>query len=281
MEPTTAFEVRGRLRPILKWAGGKSGVLPELISHFPTRFERYHESFVGAAATFLALRDGIPASLNDSNPDLIELYGVVRDHPKELSESLVRLSERYSETFYYELRSQVPSEPVARVARTIFLNKCGFNGLYRLNSQGGFNVPFGKRPSCPSLYDPENLMRVSQRLSTVVLTIGDFESAISKAGRGDFVYCDPPYEPLSRTAAFTSYTASGFSQRDQMRLQTVCESAVERGAMVAISNSAAPFILDLYKHWDVRTIRARRAINSKGSARGEIEEVVAVAGYTV
>jgi DNA adenine methylase len=268
------FDLEPRLRPVLKWAGGKRALLPQLIPLFPIRFERYVEPFVGGGAVFLALRDGIPAVINDFNPELVTLYEVLRDDPHGLMASLDALAQRYSEAFYYELRARSEDAKVAKAARTVFLNKTGFNGLYRQNTKGGFNVPFGKRLTCPALYERENLLGVSRHLGGSLVTNRDFEDVLADCGAGDFVYCDPPYEPLSSTSSFNAYKAGGFTQVDQRRLREACLGAVKRGAKVALSNSSAPFITALYAADDVNMIRARRAINSKGAGRGEVDEVL-------
>jgi len=270
------FDLQGRARPVLKWAGGKSALLPQLIENFPTTFDRFIEPFMGGGAVGFALREGRRAILNDTNPEIINLYRVIRDTPTDLMRGLDALSQKYSEEFYYLLRAQCPESDVAKAARTVFLNKTGFNGLYRQNSKGGFNVPYGKRTECPALYDRENLARVSVHLALADLRNEDFGSVLDSARKGDFVYCDPPYEPLSATSSFNSYTSGGFSRSEQTRLRDACAAAAARGAIVAVSNSSAPFIKELYADWDVRSVSARRAINSKGSARGEIKEVLVI-----
>jgi DNA adenine methylase len=270
------FDLNSRAKPILKWAGGKSQLLPQLLTHFPNSFERFVEPFLGGGAVAFSLKQGVPALLNDGNAELINLYEVVRSSPRELMVALDCLSAKYSEDFYYRIREKTPRDSINRAARTVFLNKTGFNGLYRQNSRGGFNVPFGKREKCPALYDPKNLMQVSARLTNANLRQGDFAIAIDEAGQGDFVYCDPPYEPLSPTSSFNSYTGGGFSQLEQERLRVACLNAARRGALVAISNSSAQFILDLYAAEDVRCVSAKRAINSKGNGRGEIDEVLVI-----
>jgi len=270
------FTIENRVRPILKWAGGKSGLLPQLMKYFPPTFNRLVEPFVGGGAVFFALQSGVPALINDGNQELIELYTVVRDSPEDLMKALDKMAAQYSESFYYTLRSQNPKSAVHRAARTVFLNKTGFNGLYRQNRQGVFNVPFGKRVACPLLYDRENLLLASLHLRNVSIENVDFEEIIDTTGEGDFVYCDPPYEPFSSTASFTAYKASGFSQDDQQRLKNAVLRATERGAYAVISNSTVDFILNLYNGWDVRRVFARRAINSNGNGRGEIAEVLIV-----
>lgn len=270
------FDPEYRVRPILKWAGGKSGILPQLIQYFPSSFSRFVEPFFGGGAVFFALKPHVPAIINDANHELSELYAVVRDEPESLMRALDKLAAQYSEEFYYTLRSRSPSSVVQRAARMIFLNKTGFNGLYRQNSQGQFNVPFGKRVACPQLYDQENLLRASLHLQKVEIRSVDFEYVLDESGEGDLVYCDPPYEPLSPTSSFNAYKGSGFTQDDQRRLCNAAARAASRGAFVAISNSTAKFVLNLYENWDVKTIFARRAINSKGDGRGEIPEVLVI-----
>lgn len=271
------FSFESEMKPFLKWAGGKSGLLSQITPYFPT-FERYVEPFIGGGAVFFALKQTVSALINDSNTELIDLYTMIRDASDELMTELDRLEERYSEKFYYELRGSIPKDRIKRAARMIFLNKTGFNGLYRLNLRGVFNVPFGKRSICPGLYDRNNLIAVSKRLQYTDIHNRDFEEVLETTGPGDFVYCDPPYEPLSMTSSFNSYTAGGFSRREQTRLRDVCERAAHRGAVIAISNSSAAFIQNLYANWDVKIVSAKRHINSKGDLRGSINEVLAMRG---
>lgn len=264
-------------RPILKWAGGKSKPFAQISQYFPKKYQRYIEPFLGGGAVFLSLSaTGTKALLADKNPELIELYETVRDTPDALMEALEDLKTKYSEEFYYRHRSEKPTTKIERAARTLFLNKAGFNGLYRLNSKGEFNVPFGKRTKCPALYQKENFLAVSKKLKKALLVCMDFEKVLSKAKAGDFIYCDPPYEPVSSTSSFRSYTGEGFSQLDQARLEKAARQAAEKGATVVLSNSSVPFIHDLYKEWNLYSIKVKRPINSVGHKRGEIEEIVAV-----
>ena len=170
-----------KAKPVLKWAGGKSGPLVQLIEYFPPRFTRYVEPFVGGAAVFLSLDPKVPAVINDSNADLIELYRVVRDVPSDLMTELDKLATKYSEEFFYRVRAEMPKNTIKRAARMVFLNKTGFNGLYRLNSKGKFNVPFGKRVKCPALYKKENLLSVSARLRSSEIYNSDFEKDILRS----------------------------------------------------------------------------------------------------
>ena len=270
------FDSDYRAKPVIKWAGGKSSLMPSMMPRFPSRFSRYFEPFLGGGAVFLSLDAPVRSFVNDRNPEIYLLYLVIRDQSPALMKLLDRYSLQYSEEFYYRLRAQRPRDPVRRAARTLFLNKTGYNGLFRLNSRGGFNVPFGKRVRCPRLYDAQNLALVANRLRKARLTNWDFEKVIARAGKGDFVYCDPPYEPLSPTSSFNSYCAGGFSRVEQARLKAACEAAALRGAYIAVSNSTAPFILELYRGWQIHKILARRSINSKGGSRGAIHEMLAI-----
>lgn len=265
-----------RTKPILKWAGGKSGLLSQLSLLFPKFCNRFFEPFLGGGAVFFSLEHLNSPVINDANPELINLYRVIRDSPAQLMCAVDSLAAHYSEEFYYSLRRQAPSSLVEIAARTIFLNKTGFNGLYRQNAKGHFNVPFGKRVRCPALYDRENLLSAARRLKEAEILCEDFEATINRASSGDFVYCDPPYEPLSRSSSFNSYKGDGFSQEEQRRLFVACQKARDRGAYVLVSNSSAPFIEELYSAERFETVKANRAINSKGCSRGVIDEVVLV-----
>ncbi len=272
------FNTHKRAKPVLKWAGGKSGPLPHLLKHFPTRAKLYYEPFFGGGAVFFALNHSVDSHINDANPELVNLYQVIKKSPQQLIKWLDLFSKNYCEEFYYEMRSHHPTDKVEKAARTVFLNKTGFNGLYRLNSSGKFNVPYGKREKCPKLYVKENLLEVSKRLKKARLTNWDFEKVIDLAGKDSVIYCDPPYEPLNRTSAFNQYMAKGFSQAEQTRLKVACERAANRGAKIILSNSAASFIKNLYADWQIKLIPARRAINSKGSSRGYISETLILMG---
>lgn len=268
------FNLENRAKPILKWAGGKSGLLTRLIEFFPTHFSRYLEPFLGGGAVFLCVDGSAPCTINDSNVEIVEFYEVVRDRVEDLMGELDGLTARYCESFYYETRRSHPQNAIQRAARTLFLNKTGFNGLYRMNSRGEFNVPFGKRRKCPALYDRKNLLEIHRRLQNTEIANRDFEALVGNAKHGDFVYCDPPYEPLSRTSSFTAYTATGFGEKEQVRLRNACIAAAKRGAFVAISNSSSEKIRSLYSGFHIASIRAKRSINSKGHLRGEIDELV-------
>ena len=268
------FLLKNKPKPILKWAGGKSSLLPKFLENFPQNFETYLEPFLGGASVFLSLSPRIPAIINDSHPELFNLYSVLSLFPQELCEILDTYAAQYSQEFYYDLRKSKIENSIERAARTLFLNKTGFNGLFRHNSKGEFNVPFGKRQKCPTLYDLKNILLVSAKLRQAKLFQYDFEVIFSMSKAGDFIYCDPPYEPLSRTSSFNHYQGGGFSQYDQKRLYSCAKEAASRGVMVAISNSCSDFILNLYKEDKIFRIPARRSINSNGQKRGIIEEVL-------
>lgn len=268
-------ETKNRAKPILKWAGGKTSLMPQLVKHFPPKFERYIEPFFGGGAVFLGLPQHTQSIVNDVNSEITNFYEVVRDQPEKLMKAIDELGCRYSEKFYYQVRMMKPRSALQKAARTLFLNKTCYNGLYRLNSRGEFNVPFGKRERLPRLYDSQNILTVSRKLKKTAIWNADFEKVIEEAGKGDFVYCDPPYEPLSSTSSFNAYTGKGFTKDDQVRLFEVCCRAVQRGAKIAVSNSASPFVKKLFQDWELVSISCRRSINSKGDRRGQIQEVLA------
>lgn len=271
------------VKPVIKWCGGKSAIVPQLLPLFPSSFNRYFEPFMGGGAVFLSLDIKCPAFLNDINREIIELYEVIRDEPNELMEMLDCFAFKYSEEFYYQVRACVPDSKLVSSARTIFLNKTCFNGLYRQNSKKEFNVPFGKRVKCPALYNEENIYLFSKKLKQTeieaqrpVLSSLDFEEIINQAGNGDLVYCDPPYYPVSKTSSFTKYQSMGFTANDQIRLRDSCIRATSRGAHVVVSNSPAPFIADLYKDHTIEQIVAKRVVNPKGDRKSVFYDVAIV-----
>lgn len=272
-------------RPFLKWAGGKGQLLPELTSRLPARFRRYHEPFVGGGALFFHLwNQGLlkgGAVLSDYNPELIECYEAVRDSPEELIACLLELRPRFGDKeFFYQIRAwdRQPGfrerPKVERAARTIFLNRTCYNGLYRLNNRGQFNAPFGHYKN-PLIVDPENMREASRALQSAELRRGDFTGAAELARRGDFVYFDPPYVPVSATASFTAYTGQGFAEAEQRRLAAVFLALAERGCYVMLSNSYTELARALYAGQPVHeSIMASRKINCDGRKRGEIEELI-------
>jgi DNA adenine methylase len=269
--------------PFLKWAGGKARLVPEISGRLPATFGRYHEPFAGAAAVFFGLakeRCLAGARLNDANAALAECFAVVRDDVEALIRELEMLAARYSESdgegraqFYYELRAREPGQQVSRAARLIFLNRTCYNGLYRVNRSGGFNVPHG-RYARPSIVNAENLRKASRALRGVEFTSVDFEDACGRAEPGDLVYLDPPYHPLSATSCFTSYTSTDFGWGEQERLAAVFRRLTERGILAMLSNSSHPAIAALYGEYDLAEVTMSRAINSNPSRRSRIPELL-------
>ncbi|GIV52530.1 MAG: site-specific DNA-methyltransferase (adenine-specific) [Candidatus Kapaibacterium sp.] len=265
-------------RPFLKWAGGKTQIAEQIIRHRPSNFRAYHEPFVGSGAVFFALfRLGLVrrATLSDTNWELMETYHAIRDCPQEVMKILAEFP--YSRDFYYALREKDPRELTLaeRAARMIYLNKTGYNGLYRVNRQGKFNVPFGRYQN-PSYYDPENLHAVSIALANVELRCESFENVKMHAAEQDWVYFDPPYVPLSATANFTSYQPGGFHLSDQQRLRDLYIELTNRGVYATLSNSDTPVVHNLYHCSKFRIIHlhARRAISCNASKRESITELI-------
>ena len=271
-------------QPFLKWAGGKSQLLEQFEPFFPRSIESYCEPFLGGGAVFFHLKARFPkmrAALRDNNSELINCYEVVRDQVRELMRQLDAHLQQFraeGESYYYQVRKQHRlSGALERAARMIFLNKTCYNGLYRVNGSGQFNVPIGSyRPERVSLYDANNLQAASHALQEVDLRVQDFRKTLINAEAGDFVYVDPPYYPLSRTANFTSYTQEDFGPAEQEELSELIAKASRRGAQLMISNSDTPTTRQLYAPWKLSTVQARRAVNCDGAKRGRISELVAL-----
>lgn len=248
------------------------------MAHMPARFKAFHEPFLGSGALFFALkREGKirRVVLSDANKELIQTYIAIRDSVEEVISILS--SYRHTKEFYYELRGRDPQllSSAETAARMIYLNKTGYNGLYRVNREGKFNVPFGRYRS-PRFLDPENLRAVAESLKGVRILCANFETVVGRVHEGDFVYFDPPYAPLSATSNFTCYQAGGFGEEDQVRLRDVSRNLKKKGAFVMVSNSDTPLIRDLYQGRDfhIHSVMAKRAINSKGAKRGSISELI-------
>jgi DNA adenine methylase len=268
-------------RPFLKWVGGKQQLLAQFDDLFPVSIARYFEPFVGGGAVFFHLmkkrRLSDPVFLFDRSEELINVYRVVRDKVDELVEELRVHQSMHSKEHYYKIRDldrqDIQLSDVARAARTIYLNKTGYNGLYRVNSRGQFNVPMGRYVR-PRILSEAALRDASAALQSVSLEVRDFREIVDLAQGGDFFYFDPPYDPISKTASFTSYTATDFQEDDQRALAEVFRRLDGKGCRCMLSNSATLFICDLYKDFRIETVHARRAVSSKGDRRGKIEEVV-------
>ena len=241
----------------------------------------YYEPFIGGGAVFFALaREGRfrRAVISDKNPDLVNLYTVVRDQLPQLVSNLEPLAERATDSdFFYEVRSRDVDtlDPVERAARLIFLNRTCFNGLYRVNRKGGFNVPFGKYKN-PRVLDVPKLEAASRALHGVTILCADFSETVAGARTGDAVYFDPPYAPVSQTASFNSYHAEAFGELQQAKLVDTYRRCWARGAVAVMSNSDCEMTRRLYARLDVRVVRATRAINSAGARRGAVNELLVV-----
>lgn len=262
--------------PFLKWAGGKQRLLAQYESFFPpaSAISHYFEPFIGSAAVFFYQKYP-QATLSDQNEKLIEVYRLVRD---DVDRVILALRPHRNEVdYYYTIRNQNPAclEPAERAARLIYLNKTCYNGLYRENSRGEFNVPFGRYKN-PKICHESRLRAASAALQGVRLRVADFAEAVETAVSSDFVYFDPPYAPLSSTSSFTSYNKNGFGQADQERLAETVMELTDRGVKVMLSNSSAPLVYELYGRSPYRLIeiQARRNINSNASRRGPVKELL-------
>lgn len=264
----------------LKWAGGKLQLIEQFENLFPPDFCNYYEPFIGSGAVFFYLKSKSKPNkviLSDTNEELINCFAVVRDKPSELIEVLLNHRKRHSKQYYYEVRDLESErlDSVSRAARMIYLNKTCFNGLYRVNSKGEFNVPFGDYKN-PSIFNRNTLYRASQMLQDAALRVMTFDKVLDFAGKDDFVYFDPPYIPLSKTSSFTRYSKSEFSIKEQNQLSEVFRALDSMGCFVMLSNSDHSLIRELYRDYDknIVVVRAKRKINSVGSKRGAINELV-------
>ena len=263
-------------RPVLKWAGGKRQLLPELLRRLPPRFGAYHEPFVGGGALFFALatqgRLG-QVYLTDANTSLIADYMALRDEVDEVIAAMRR--HRYDRDHYYAVRALRPEDLSLpeRAARILYLNKTCYNGLYRENRAGQFNVPFGRYAN-PTICDEPNLRAASAVLHGVDIAQRHFSTVLDYARPGDFVYFDPPYDPLSATANFTGYDRRGFGPDDQRQLRDVFAALAGRGVRAMLSNSDTPFIRELYAGFPLQQVFVGRAVNSRVEGRGKVAEVI-------
>jgi DNA adenine methylase len=260
-------------RPFLKWAGGKGRLVAQYKPFLPQSFETYYEPFLGGGALFFYLRPQ-RAVLSDVNPELVNVYVCVRDHVYELIRHLEQHAAQHSYEYYYEVRSQHQGTAVERAARLLYLNKTCFNGLYRVNAQGQFNVPIG-RYSKPNICDPVLLRTASEALQGATIVKRSFDQILeNNISPQDFVYFDPPYQPLSLTSNFTSYSRDAFTAEHQIQLRDVFAQLAQQKVQAILSNSDCPFIRELYQSFNIQTIQAARAINSQAGKRGKINEVL-------
>lgn len=271
--------------PFLKWAGGKSRLVDTILALAPERAATYYEPFAGAAAVYFGLQRAgrfERALLNDSSADLMTVFREVRDNVEGLAACLELLAAAYlgvdaaaRAQVYYAVRAAIPESASARAARTIFLNKTCYNGLYRVNRKGEFNVPHGDYRR-PRILDRPALEEASAALASAELRSDDFAAVCAAAQPGDFVYLDPPYHPLSATSNFTSYTGGAFGEAEQARLRDTFVDLTRRGVPALLSNSDHAFIRSLYAEhgFEFRCVPMKRAINSVGSKRDAVSELL-------
>ena len=260
-------------RPFLKWAGGKGKLIQQYIPYLPKKFKTYYEPFLGGAAVFFYLNPP-SGTLTDINAELVNAYRCVRDNVEELILNLEAHQLRHCRDYYYQVRQSPGVTNIEKAARLIYLNKTCFNGLYRENSKGEFNVPIGKYKN-PKICNPALLRSVSAALQNAQINVRPFEDILEHASScDDFVYFDPPYHPLSPTSNFTAYSRYSFTQDDQIRLKYVFAELAERGVKVMLSNSDCKFIRELYSDFNINSIIAPRLINSDARKRGNITELL-------
>jgi DNA adenine methylase len=266
-------------RPFLKWAGGKGQLLPQLLERVAAAepYRDYHEPFVGGGALYFALvrlgRLRRQAYLSDTNPNLIDAYLGVRDHVQQVIELLRQHQAHHAEAYYYTVRAQTPQSLPERSARIIYLNKTCYNGLFRENRKGQFNVPLGRYTN-PTICDEVNLRAASEALQGAVLEVRPFDTVLDRTREGDFVYFDPPYHPLSRTSSFTAYSKDSFGEAQQRRLAAVFAELAGRGVKVLLSNSMTDLVRELYRGFAIDEVLASRAVNSKSGRRGKVSEAL-------
>lgn len=287
---TTSAAVAARIKqqpreaaPFVKWVGGKGRLLSQLRPLLPSGVEhmRHVEPFVGGGALFFSRRPG-RALLTDINPTLVAAYSAIRDDVEGVITALRGLAGRHSKESYYQVRERYNQgrrlSTTKRAAMFIYLNKTCFNGLHRVNRKGEFNVPMGSYKN-PRILHEDGLHAASRALKDAQLKCAPFDALLENTKPGDFVYFDPPYEPVSQTASFTSYARDGFSQEDQTRLRDVYKALDRRGCKLMLSNSDVPFIRTLYRDFNIETVAAPRAINCDATKRGKVSELI-IRNYT-
>ena len=262
--------------PIVKWVGGKRQLMFELLKNMPKNYNRYFEPFIGGGALFFELQPE-NAYISDMNEELINLYQVVRDNVDELIADLQKHD--ISKEYFMEIRNIDRTEEyqnwsnAQKASRFIYLNRTCFNGMYRVNSKGEFNVPFGHYKN-PRILDENNLINCSNLLQRTEIKHADFSEILKKVKKGDFVYFDPPYVPLSETSSFTSYTKDGFDMDMQLSLKDVCDELDSKGVKFLLSNSDTQFVNELYENYNIKKVFASRQINANADGRGKITEVL-------
>lgn len=269
-------QLKSETYPIVKWVGGKRQLMFELIKNMPKSYNRYFEPFIGGGALFFELQPE-NAYISDMNEELINLYTIVRDNVYELIEDLSK--HEVSKEYFLEIRNIDRTEKYAglskveRASRFIYLNRTCFNGMYRVNSHGQFNVPYGHYKN-PRIIDESNLLNCSDLLKKTEIICADFSEILIKVKKGDFVYFDPPYVPLNETSSFTSYTKDGFNIDMQFKLREVCDELDSMGVKFMLSNSDTKLVNELYANYEVKKVFASRQINANADGRGKITEVL-------
>ncbi len=269
-------ELQNKTYPIVKWVGGKRQLMFELLKNMPANYNRYFEPFIGGGALFFELQPK-NGYISDMNEELINLYSVVRDDVDGLTEDLGK--HEVSKEYFLNIRNIDRTEmflrlsDIERASRFIYLNRTCFNGLYRVNSQGQFNVPFGNY-SNPRIIDENNLRNCSELLKNTEIKVADFSEILTKVQKSDFVYFDPPYVPLDDTSSFTSYTKAGFDIDMQFKLRDVCDELDSMGVKFMLSNSDTKLVNELYSNYEIKKVFASRAVNANADGRGKITEVL-------
>ncbi len=267
------------MKPILKWVGGKRQLMNEIVTRLPEEYNNYYEPFLGGASVLLGLNPKV-SFVNDINPELINVYNTVKNDSDELIKLLKK--HKNDSEYFYAIRSLDRNKEkykklsnVERASRIIYLNKTCYNGLYRVNSRGELNAPFGKYKN-PLICDEGNIKEVSNffNQSKVKFFNEDFETFLNRCETGDFVYLDPPYDPVNDSSNFTGYSAGGFSRHDQERLKKICDDLTRRGVYFLLSNSSTDFIKNLYSEYTIDLVDAKRNINSNAKKRGVVQEVL-------
>jgi DNA adenine methylase len=269
-------------KPFVKWLGGKTKLLPQLTAMQPDSFNRYYEPFIGGGALFFSLMPG-KAVINDLNPHLVNLYTQVRDNldtlllkAGELIDIYLELDDAARDAFYYLIRdefNQRTDDDTWGASMFLFLNKTCYNGVYRENANGKFNVPFGRRKTI-SLHDLDSIKLASEALKGATILNGSYADALKTASKDDFIYLDPPYVPLNATSNFTQYVGSNFGNKEHIELKAIFEELHKRGCKIMMSNSDTEVVRNLYKDFKLTEVLAERAVNCKAQGRGKITELV-------
>lgn len=267
--------------PVLKWVGGKRQLMDVIAPLIPSSLTTYYEPFIGGGAVLFNLQPK-KAVINDLNPELINVYKVIKDNPNELIQALKMHESMNCEDYFYEVRAYDRNKTeyeklsnIEKAARVIYLNKTCYNGLFRVNSSGEFNSPWG-RYSNPNISNIPTIKALNTYFNKYDITIkcGNYADSLKGIRKGAFVYLDPPYMPISSSSSFTGYTANGFGEKEQIELKKLCDKLNDKGVKFLLSNSCCPFIEELYKNYIIQKVPAKRTINANAEKRGVIDEVL-------